>query len=72
MSLEYKGFLISPYRLVPTAYSVATAGQGGKIPKVLESLFTSLGVAKTSIDEYLQMRDAKEVKNGKTNSEGRG
>lgn len=76
MTIEYRGFLISPYKLVPTAYYVATAGQGGKIPKVLETLFTSTGVAKDSIDNYLLYKlekvinkSEKEVKNGKTSSE---
>lgn len=69
MSYEYRGFLIGPYKVTPTSYSVATSGQGGKIPKVLESLFTSTGLAKTAIDDYLLLRESKGIKNGKTNSE---
>lgn len=63
--IEYKGYQIKPYALMPSSYCVATAGQGGKIPAVLEGLFTSTGIAKDLIDKYLQQ---KEVKNGKTNS----
>jgi hypothetical protein len=69
MSIEYKGFLITPNRLMPTCYGVATAGQGGKIPKVLESLFTSPSLAKFAIDDYIELKESKGQKNGKTNSE---
>jgi hypothetical protein len=70
--MEYKGYLINPHKVIPTSYVVATAGQGGKIPKVLESLFTSYGIAKDTIDYYLQNKDEKGVKNGKASSESGG
>lgn len=66
MDYEYKGYLIKPHKLMPSSYCVATAGQGGKIPAVLEGLFTSVGIAKELIDTYT---NAKEVKNGKARNE---
>lgn len=68
MEITYKGYIIKPHRQVPTSFCVATAGQGGKIPAVLEGLFTSVGIAKNVIDAYI---DTKEVKNGKTNRQSR-
>lgn len=64
--MEYQGYLIKAYAPSPMLYNVATAGQGGKIPKMLESLFTSTGIAKAAIDEYLAI---KESKNGKASSQ---
>lgn len=61
----YKGYIIKPYKLMPSSYCVATAGQGGKIPAVLDGLFTSVGIAKEIVDKYLEQ---KEVKNGKAGS----
>jgi len=69
---EYKGYIISPCKKMPTSYGVATIGQGGKIPKVLESLFTSTNIAKYFIDEYLKTKVEKEPKNGKASSESGG
>lgn len=57
---EYRGYLITPLPTSPTLLRIATAGQGGKIPKVLEGSFTNHGLAYTVIDKYL---DASEVKN---------
>lgn len=67
--MEYKGFLIAPNKITPTVYGVATSGQGGKIPKVLEGFYTSTGFAKNLIDSYIRTREEKGSKNGKTNSE---
>ena len=63
--MEYKNYLIKPYGPSPMLFQVATAGQGGKIPNVLDSLFTSTGIAKETIDAYLAQ---KELKNGKASS----
>lgn len=65
MEHNYKGYLIKPNKQMPSSYCVATAGQGGKIPAVLEGLFTSVGIAKIEIDAYLM---SKEVKNGKASN----
>ena len=61
----YKGYIIKPYKLMPSSYCVATAGQGGKIPAVLDGLFTSVGIAQDIVDTYLAQ---KEVKNGKASN----
>ena len=59
MQTTYKGYLIKSDKNFPSLLVVATSGQGGKIPKVLESLFTSVGEAKSVIDSYTE---------GKTNA----
>lgn len=64
--IEYKNYIIKPHAQVPTSYIVVTAGQGGKIPMVLSSLFTTPSIAKEAIDEYLKI---KEVKNAKASSQ---
>lgn len=66
--IEYKGYQIKPHAVVPTSYIVVTAGQGGKIPAVLDSLFTTSTYAKEAIDAYLIKREG--VKNAKTSSQG--
>ena len=62
----YKGYLIKADKQSPMLYKVAVEGQGGKIPTVLDTLFTSAGLAKFEIDAYLAI---KESKNGKTRTE---
>lgn len=57
---EYRGYLITPVPASPTLLKVATAGQGGKIPKELEGSFTNHGLIYLVIDKYL---DSSEVKN---------
>lgn len=59
---EYRGFLIKPHNGSPTLYVVSTAGKGGKIPAVLEGLFTSVGIVKSLIDKYEQNKPAKKDK----------
>jgi len=68
--IEYQGYQIKPHALLPTSYIVVTAGQGGKIPAVLDSFYTSPSIAKTAIDDYLKMKEA--VANAKTNRQARG
>ena len=63
---EYRGYLIKPCAASPMLVTVATSGQGGKIPNVLDSLFTSVGTAEQVIDAYLEQ---KELKNGKANNQ---
>lgn len=65
----YKGYIIKPAKNSPINFIVATEGQGGKIPNVLDTLFTSEKVAKETIDAYLDTKAAKERKNGKAGSE---
>lgn len=62
MKLEYKGYLIKPEKDVPSHYVVVTSGQGGKIPDILSSLYTTRQYAKDAIDLYLSTK-----KKGKDN-----
>lgn len=65
--MNYKGYIIKPLKNMPTIYQVVTEGQGGKVPAVLESLFTTRKIAMETIDAYLE---TKVKSNGKTSSEG--
>ena len=56
--IEYRGYQIKPHKQLPTSYVVATTGQGGKIPDVLGGLFTSTGLIKKLIDQYLEGKTA--------------
>lgn len=58
MIYEYKGYQIKPSKENPSSYIVVTEGRGGKIPKVLDGLFTSMGIAKDRIDSYLTLKGA--------------
>lgn len=53
MIIEYNGYQIKPHREIPTSYIVVTAGKGGKIPNLLDGLFTTPSYAKETIDKYL-------------------
>lgn len=64
MKFEYKGYLIKSDKDVPNNYVVVTAGQGGKIPDVLSSLYTTRQYAKDAIDLYLSTK-----KKGKDNDQ---
>lgn len=66
--IEYKNYQIKPHATIPTSYIVVTAGRGGKIPAVLEGMFTSPTYAKEAIDTYLMSKG--EV-DDKANSKGR-
>lgn len=68
--MEYRGYLIRPLPAVPTSYNVVTAGQGGKIPAVLDSLFTSPTIAKEAVDDYLRKKE--EESNVKASRQTRG
>lgn len=61
---EYRGYQIKPDSKFPSNYIVVTAGRGGKIPAVLDSLFTTPSIAKETIDIYLLGKD-----NGKASTE---
>lgn len=53
MIRHYQGYDIKPHREIPTSYIVVTSGKGGKIPNVLDGLFTTPDYAKATIDKYL-------------------
>lgn len=50
---EYKGFQVKPQTNMPAHYIIVTSGKGGKIPNIMQGLFTSVGIAKNTIDHYL-------------------
>lgn len=52
MNFEYKGYYVKPHAQYPSSFVIVTQGQGGKIPKVMEGLFTSRGIAMEVIDSY--------------------
>jgi hypothetical protein len=62
MIYSYNGYDIKPHKEVPTNYIIVTSGKGGKIPAIMEGLFTSVTVAKQVIDKYLASKPQKEVK----------
>ena len=64
MSIEYEGYLIKPSSLSPKSYVIVTSGRGGKIPDVMNGMFTSIGVAKQLIDSYIEKREATNGKKG--------
>jgi hypothetical protein len=41
-------------------YVIVTAGKGGKIPDVLDGVFTSVGIAQQAVDQYLSTKPRKE------------
>lgn len=57
----YRGYIVSPHPASPCLLTVAVEGRGGKIPNMLQGLFTSHHTVKGVIDRYLDM------KGGKTN-----
>lgn len=59
----YRGYQIKPSKEHPTSYVCVTDGKGGKIPDVLGGLFTSAGIVKQLVDQYL---DKKETENAKS------
>jgi hypothetical protein len=66
-SLEYKGFFVKPHGQHPSCYVVVTTGQGGKIPTLLSSMFTTRTLAKEQIDAYLDGKEPTEEKDEKGN-----
>ena len=58
----HKGYQVKPHKETPTSYIVVTDGKGGKIPDCLSGLFTSTGLAKSEIDNYLSVKEAKDAK----------
>lgn len=69
MIQEYRAYQIKPHKTYPNNFIVVTAGQGGKIPAVLDTLFTSRQYAMDAIDLYLSTKrkgksDDKEIDKG--------
>lgn len=60
MIVEYKGYQIKPHAQFPSSYIVVTAGKGGKIPDILQSFYTSVGIAQVAISKYVDSKTPKE------------
>lgn len=60
--ISYKGYLISPSKVAPKHFVVATEGRGGKIPNKLDGFFTHVGYVKNLIDSYVDSKPKKEMK----------
>ena len=58
----YKGYIVKSDKNFPSLLTVSTVGRGGKIPAVLEGLFTSFGDVKQVIDTYTEGKDADKEK----------
>lgn len=69
---EYKNYQIKPDKQYPNNYVIVTAGRGGKIPNVLDGLFTSEKICMLAIDKYLEGKPEKDSGNDKEISQGRG
>lgn len=68
--MNYKGYLITPTKGLSSAYEIATAGQGGKIPNIMNGLFTSRGTAIQVIDSYLESKESAVKSNDKKVDKG--
>lgn len=63
--IVYKGYQIKPSKQAPSTYICVTDGRGGKIPDVLSGLFTSAGIVKEFIDQYLEGKEPDNAKASK-------
>lgn len=61
--ISYRGYYIKPEPKLPNTFTIVTEGRGGKIPNVLGGLFTSVGIARTNIDKYLNSKPVAREKN---------
>lgn len=60
---EYRGYIIKADKTHPSNCVIVTAGRGGKIPNVLDGLFTSVRVGMQAVDKYLMGKPEKDVIN---------
>lgn len=61
----HQGYQIKPHPQNPHSLIVVTDGRGGKIPAVLEGLFTTRNIAIKAIDAYLETKPKKDIGDGK-------
>jgi NCAIR mutase (PurE)-related protein len=66
----YEGYQVKPHNQHPKHYIVVTDGRGGKIPSMLEGMFTTPVLAKAAIDNYLTTKATDGKKSNKTVTEG--
>lgn len=70
MRVEYRGYYITPFAAVPSCYVISTEGRGGKIPRIMEGVFTSRSVANSVIDLYLEIPKEEQVNDKKVLKRG--
>ena len=63
----YRGYQIKPSQTHPACLIVVTDGKGGKIPAVLEGMYTHSNMAQRDIDLYLDNKELKETDGKKSN-----
>ena len=66
---EHRGYQIKPHKDHPKSLVIVTTGKGGKIPAVMEELFTTAALARQVIDSYVERKeevDDKAVKKGRS------
>lgn len=66
----YRGYIVAPVPHSPTLLKVATEGQGGKIPNVLNGMFTSYTAVVEIVDRYLATKTDEENIDGKARKKG--
>lgn len=54
MDMEYKGYVIRPHLNNPRSLIIVQNGKAGKIPVMLQGLFTDRGLARQMIDLYTE------------------
>lgn len=65
----YRGYQIKPHPQNPISLIVVTDGKGGKIPSVLEGMYTDRRYAMNVIDKYLESKPNKDKGNGKQSNQ---
>lgn len=63
----YRGYQVKASPQNPTSLIVVTDGKGGKIPSVLDGMYTSFNIAQRAIDTYLNNKELKETDGKKSN-----
>lgn len=56
--MKYKEYEIRPHLNNPRSLIIVSPGRGGKIPKILEGMFTDRGTAMRAIDAYIESKGA--------------
>lgn len=56
--MKYKEYEIRPHLNNPRSLIIVSPGRGGKIPKILEGMFTDKLTAMQAIDMYLDSKAA--------------
>jgi hypothetical protein len=60
MIVQHNGYDIKPNKETPNCCIIVTSGRGGKIPNILDGMFTTPEYAKRAIDKYLESKIKKD------------